>query len=262
MSFQRYLENHMDEMELSGARPGIEIVAGQKHFKYRAGEKFQAASLIKIPILIEAYRQSESGKFSLEDKAVINKDATSGGTGILKALSDGLVVTIKDLMTLMITVSDNTAANILIDMIGINELNKSFWEIGLENTVLQRKMMDFASIEKGKDNFTTAIDIARCLKRVNEENYLSKANRVDFLRILQMQQFKSKLPALMDESKMYIGNKTGELPFVEHDCAILHYGEVSAYIAVLTDGFREPVEAKNTISRIGKHVYDYLLENY
>jgi beta-lactamase class A len=248
------------QAELDGfhGRTGLALEIAGESFYFNSDEQFQSASVIKIPILIEGLRQSELGKLNLyELKSITNK---VGGSGVLQALSGAATMAIKDLMTLMIIVSDNTATNLLIDLVGMEAINTSMKKMGLQNTVLNRKMMDIAAIERGLDNYTTPLDMITCLKVVNEGHYLSKASRELALEMLSFQQFQNKLPGMIDDERIVVANKTGSLPQVEHDCAVFKYMGKTAYAAVLMDQLDDLYAGRQKISRIGKHIADYLLE--
>ncbi len=182
-----------------------------------------AASLIKIPILLAGFRQMEEGKFSLNEKVMIPKEEHVGGAGVLSALSDNISLTIEDLLTLMIIVSDNTATNLIIDRLGSNSIHSFCGSLKLKHTKLNRKLMDNKAMEQGINNFTSALDIITCLKAMDKSPQFSQKSREKMLGILHHQQFNNKLPSKMDGNRVYIANKTGELPGVEHDCAIVRY---------------------------------------
>lgn len=253
------LKNNIEDelLDLNG-RVGLAIEIEGKSFYFNSEKIFPSASLIKIPILIEGLRQSEKGKINLNELISIPRKA--GGSGVLQALSRDAVMTIKDLMTLMIIVSDNTATNMLIDLLGMDEINGSMKKMGLKDSVLSRKMMDFEASKHGSENYTSPRDMIICLKVVNEGTYLSEASRKAALEIMHFQQFQDKLPGRIDHDQIFVANKTGSLPCVEHDCAVFKYKGKTTYAAVLLDHLDDLYTAKQKISRIGKHIYNYLLE--
>jgi beta-lactamase class A len=253
------LKYNMEE-ELHGfnGRVGLAIEIEGESFYFNSEKIFPSASVIKIPILIEGLRQSEIGKINLEE--LISIPNRAGGSGVLQILSSNVMMTVKDLMSLMIIVSDNTATNLLIDLLGIEAINDSMKNMGLQDTVLSRQMMDFVAIEHGLDNYTSPRDMISCLKVVNEGTYLSKASRKIALEIMKYQQFQDKLPGMIDLDRIFVANKTGSLPRVEHDCAVFKYKGKTAYAAVLLDHLDDIFAGKQKISRIGKHIYNYLLE--
>ena len=140
----------------------------------------------------------------------------------------------------------------------IDSINTRIKALKMRETILQRKMLDFTSVQLGRDNFTTPVDIVACLKAGVEGEALTEESRNTFYSILQQQQFKEKLPAYMNDDTITIGNKTGELPGVEHDCAVISNGLSRVFIAVLIDRLKDPEIGKSTIREIGRHLNAYI----
>ncbi|CAH0345770.1 serine hydrolase [Bacillus sp. CECT 9360] len=248
-----HLKNH------ANGRIGVHIEIDGKVIESGSQETFQSASLIKIPILIEAFRQNEEKHIYLNQPVTIPMTERVKGSGVIYALTDKVFMTIGDIITLMIIVSDNTATNLLINFLGQDEINRCIKELGLDKTVLNRRMMDFEAINQGKDNLTSATDMLVCLKAIKEETFLSTKSNEQILSIMRKQQMTDKLQALMDPEKVSVANKTGSLPGIVHDCAIITYGEKTAYVAVLTSVSSEE-EGRQVIAKIGKLVYEYLVQ--
>lgn len=249
--------------ELNGfhGRIGLSIeIEDSKPIHLNSQAVFQSASLIKIPILLSVLFANNKGEVDIGKKFTLTNENKVGGSGVLQALSNGLTLSVKDLLTLMIIVSDNTATNLLIDLLSIEEINATFQEMGLKQTKLNRKMMDFAAINQGKDNLTTPQEIIQCLKIVNE---FTEHFGIDGLNIakdmLKHQQYRDKLPALVDKDEIMVFNKTGELSNIEHDCAIFDCQGRIGYSAVLMDRLDDQVTAKQTIRKIGKHISDFFI---
>lgn len=248
-----------DELKGFKGRIGLVIEIDNEQIQMNSLEVFQSASLIKVPILIEALRQCENRKLGENDPVPVLKEAIVGGSGVLQALSANVRLTVRDIMTLMIIISDNTATNLLIDLLGMDAINRFMRESGLKQTELNRKMMDFQAIILGRDNYTSPLDMIHCLKWMTKGTVLSKKSQAVALEIMGQQQFKDKLPAQMDD-RLFVANKTGELPKVEHDCAVLHFGKKTAFVAVLMDQLEDLQAGKQTMNQIGKHIYDYLVD--
>ncbi|CAN7397891.1 serine hydrolase [Rossellomorea sp. LjRoot5] len=242
-------------------RVSVAVELPSHSFHIDGDRSYSAASLIKIPILLEAFRQAQEGKISLSDMVTIPKEGRVGGAGVLVSLSDHLTLTIEDLLTLMIIVSDNTATNLLIERLGLNSIQELCNTIKLKHTRLLRKLMDFKAMEQGLNNYTSALDIISCLKMMDIGTEYSQTSREKMLRILQQQQFDTKLPSRMDREAVYIGNKTGELPGIEHDCGIIKFRDKTAYVAVLIDELGESETGEDTIAQIGKLICDFLLKD-
>ncbi|MGG4168034.1 serine hydrolase [Rossellomorea vietnamensis] len=256
------LENNIREIVIRcNGRVSVAVELPSYSFHINGDSTYSAASLIKIPILLEGFRQAQEGKISLSDRVTIPKEGRVGGAGVLVSLSDHLTLTVKDLLTLMIIVSDNTASNLLIERLGSNAIQDLCDTLQLKQTRLLRKLMDFEAVEQGLNNYTSALDILSCLKVLDIGKEYSPTSRKKMLHILHQQQFDTKLPSRMDRGSVYIANKTGELPGVEHDCAIIKFREKTAYIAVLIDELGQNEPGKDTIAQIGKLMSDFLIKD-
>jgi beta-lactamase class A len=251
-------ERILDAIDKCIGRVSVAIDLPSHSIQINNDTPYSAASLIKVPILLEGFRQAEQGKIDLNEMVMVPKECRVGGAGVLSTLSENISLTVEDLLTLMIIVSDNTATNLIIDRIGSEAINNLCNSLALKHTNLSRKLMDFQAIDQGYDNFTSATDIINCLRILDQSPLFSEQSREKMLFILHQQQFVTKLPARMDRKRVFIANKTGELPGVEHDCAIVRCEEKTAYIAVLIDGLEENDSARDTIAKIGKFLYDYL----
>jgi beta-lactamase class A len=138
----------------------------------------------------------------------------------VQALTGLVSLTLADLLTLMVIVSDNAATNIIIELLGMDRINAFCTEEGLGGTVLRRRMMDAEAISQGLENTTTALDQAKLLDAVSEGSLLAEPLRTFALQTLAAQQFTDALPSLLPDS-VQVAHKTGELPGVRHDVGII-----------------------------------------
>ncbi|WNS75898.1 serine hydrolase [Bacillus sp. DTU_2020_1000418_1_SI_GHA_SEK_038] len=242
-------------------RVGVVIETQEGRIEVNGAERFSAASLIKIPILIEGFRQSDHGVLNLEEYLPALPSNRVGGAGVLQALSEDLKLKIIDLMVLMIIVSDNTATNLLINRLGKNKIKQCMKTLNLQNTELNRKMMDFEAMKNGLDNFTSANDMVTCLKVINQHSFLSKESSEKAFGILAKQQFKNKLSNRIDLEMVKVASKTGELPGIEHDCAILKHGSKTVYAAILIDQLSEQDDGRKTLAQIGNLLSRYMIND-
>ncbi|MGD6780904.1 serine hydrolase [Sutcliffiella horikoshii] len=224
----------------------------------------KAASLIKIPIMMAAFKQVEAGRLKLSDRYSIDTGNIVSGAGVIQFMESDTCFTLGELLTLMIVVSDNTATNKVIEIVGRNDVERFCREQGLKNTKLERNMMDFKSAAAGLENRTSAHEMVECLKLLYVEDaeraVFSNESRQKMLRILGGQQLLDKLPFYMDLESVGIANKTGELPGVEHDCGIVTYKGEKLFVAVLIDDLVDNSIGKRAIQEIGKVVEEYLVE--
>src|ERR1700738_2066151 len=119
-----------------------------------ADMSFPAASLAKLPILVEVARQVGSGHLSWETRYKVSETASVNNTGVLADLLPDLQPTLHDLAHLMITISDNTAANMLLNLVGMQTINVTMQQLGLTSTYLERHFIDFEARKAGRDTWT------------------------------------------------------------------------------------------------------------
>lgn len=223
-------------------------------FSFNDEARVGSASTIKVPILLEALRQAREGTLRLDADYAVAAEQRCDGSGVLTHLRDGLVVTIGDLLTLMIIVSDNTATNILIDIVGIDNVNSTLRAFGYTSTTLMRKMYDWDGIARGWDNFVVAREMADLLARIARHDALGGEWDDLILTIMAKQMFQDELGLLLPDG--VLANKTGQVDGVVHDCGIVTTDGFRYAIAVFTKDAPCPGEAKVTIGRISKVIYD------
>ena len=236
----------------------IETDSGES-ISYHEDESFQSASLIKIPMIIEGYRQAEKKDIYLNQPLTIPRFEVTRGSGVLHTLSDKVMLTVEDLLTIMITISDNTATNMMMNMLGFDEINQCIQDLGLQNTILQRRMFDFKALKEGRDNTISAADTVTCLKAMHTGDFLTKESQEKIMFIFEQQQIKDKLPSQMGKG-VRVGNKTGNIRGVAHDAAIVRSVKDTVYVTVLTEDFASEDESRRIISKIGKIIYDEMIK--
>ena len=227
-------------------------------FSINGDKKVLSASMIKLLILAELMKKISENKFSLSDTIMIADSMKTGGDGVLKELNSGHHFTLKELTTLMIVVSDNQATNILIDFLGMENINQLGKELRLKKTFLGRKMMDIEARKKGYDNYTCADDISSLLKLIYQEKLINKEASQLMLDILLRQQQGERLQRYLP-SDIKIAHKCGDLDNLENDGGIIWLGDRAYILVVLTNGMPN-LQCKQTIGKISKFVYDKMEE--
>lgn len=228
----------------------VENLTTGERFAYQEARPFYAASTIKLPMLCYAL----STGADLEQKVLIEPPTVAMGSGILKELSPGLALPLRDILTLMIVVSDNTATNVTLDFFGHKEPFNAYYR---EQGWLETHTAGMLSLpedrpdprrEKGDFSRTSARDQAAILKRLWRGELLEpEATRVA-LDILSRQQFTSflrYLPADLDDleertAPLRLYSKSGEIRCCRHDAGILAKGDRAALITVLTETETDP----------------------
>jgi len=191
------------------------------------------ASVIKLPILVEAMEQVKVGRHKLSDKITLQKDDVVQGSGILQFFDSPLVVTLKDALTFMIVESDNTATNLVIDQVGIKNVNDRIASMGLKDTYLYKKVFkpavgpmpaDQKKFGLGK---TTAREMAKVMQSIVRCDLKDQALCDNMLYMLRNQQYRNLVPHYIEtsdtsEGLSLIANKTGSLDEVRNDVAVVY----------------------------------------
>lgn len=232
----------------------VQDLTGGGRLEINPDMSFPSASMIKVPILYEIARRAANGSLSIDDRLSVSAAAQVGGAGILKELRPGITLTVGELATLMIVLSDNTATNILIDLAGMDQVNRTMAEIGLHNTVLRRNMMDFTAAKAGRENQTTAADLADIFDRIYHARGLPAEYGAWMMDILKRQQDRTKLPFYWPEETEFAG-KTGMLTGVEHDGGILFLANKAFFICVLSADLTANQEGVLATAAIGQAVF-------
>jgi beta-lactamase class A len=208
-----------------------------------------SASLIKLPILAAFWEAAEAGRLDPNERTDVPAGTSVAGTGVLKALSPGLQPTWCDLTTLMITVSDNVATNLLIDRLGMPTIQAWIDTAGLADTRLERRMMDRAAMDAGRGNWTSAADMETLLSAVAAGTCVSREASRRMRQTLEAQQIQDRLPRRLGDG-VRVANKTGNFTDVIHDAGIVTWPGGTLVIAVLTRGVRPAWSAMDAIAEI------------
>ncbi|RIK84461.1 MAG: hypothetical protein DCC67_04965 [Planctomycetota bacterium] len=233
----------------------VEDLAGQHRFAVNEGLQFAQASAIKIPILMEVLKQAHEGKLKLEEMHWIEKQYQVAGSGVLGELGHRTTqMSLEDLCVLMIVLSDNTATNMLIDRVGMDEVNRTMESLGCRHTKLRRRMMDVAAAQRGDENVSTPADAARIMRTLHEGQFVSREVSDHVLAILRKDKpgdVKAALPAGTS-----VAFKPGAIPGVAAEWAIVEL-ERRPYIVVAMGGFGVKEEFKDAFREVSKTAYEF-----
>jgi beta-lactamase class A len=212
---------------------------------------FPAASLAKLCIAVELFRRVDLGQFDLSERFDTADEPRVGGGGVLDYLDPTTRLTLHELCLLMIAASDNTAANFLLNLVGMGEVNETMRRLNLASTRLGRHFMDFSLRASGHDNVTCARDIAGLLAMAHA-NSLPGAR--GFRELLAVQQVADDLRAWLPVSAE-LGHKTGALDDngagtgTFHDAGLLRGPGGSCVFCLLTDGQPDLPAARSAVGR-------------
>lgn len=213
---------------------------------------FPQGSSIKIPILFELFRQAHAGQYGLDDSLPVQAADMVGGSGVLQFLGDGsTTMSLRDLGTLMIVLSDNTATNLLIEHVGMDAVNETLSTARLSNTKLQRIMMNSAASGRGEENLSTPAEASAFMEMLYT---LDEPWKDEFLRILRHPK-SANLGTLLPTS-VSLANKPGGITGVTCEWGLVEL-ERGAYTIAVMSNYVVGGGAGDAIARISKIVYDY-----
>jgi len=226
----------------------LDLTDGHRYLLHES-EVFPQASSIKICVLAELYRQAQQGKLKLADLYTVNAADLVQDSDIMGGLTPGITrVTLRDLATMMVAVSDNAATNVLIDRVGMDNVNSMLEAQGLSRTRLRRKMMDVKAAAEGRENISTPAEMMKLLEAIYRGQLLNKEMTDDFFKVLSTHKDSWIPRGLPDDLK--IANKPGALEGVRNDSGIVFVEKRPYILCVMTTYLRNEREGENAISDI------------
>ncbi|WP_241154404.1 serine hydrolase [Staphylospora marina] len=229
---------------------------------------FYAASLIKVPIMAAVYREEAAGRLTLEEEWPLSLEDQVGGSGILQHLSPGIRLPIRDLVTLMIIQSDNTATNMLIRRVGTETIRKTMVELGMRHSRFHNPLM-IVPYPLENVNVVTAADMAACFRRIARGEAVSLHASRRMIRTLKKQQDAAGLPSLLPPKhpEGIVGlqplwewaHKTGQVNRILHDAGILYVGGRALSVTALSEGL-DIRTARSCLGELGLRAYEWMRE--
>jgi beta-lactamase class A len=249
----------------------IKCLETSEEVALNAAQQMDTMSTIKIPLMVEAFRQMEAGKFSLSDRVKLRDEDKRPGTGIIRSLDAGAEFSIKDLITLMIIVSDNTATDLMFAKVGgIDPVNRLMSEYGLTQTRATapsstwfaalraaKSPADFHREAKHPYGLSSPRDMGVLLEKIKTGQAVSKSASDEMLQTMRGQLYTTRLPKYV--STFRIPHKTGDfLPYIGNDVGIFESPRRNIVVSVFTaNHFGEGAILEDAIGRIGQQVADY-----
>jgi beta-lactamase class A len=253
---------------------------------------FPTASVFKVPVIVEFFRQIDNNRIKIEDQTLLREKDKVPGSGILKELSEGMPVSYKDLLSLMMIVSDNTATDIIVKKVGFENINNTMREFGLNNTKVTKYcrqiLFDLVGLNnleldemtinvfneatenryysgswslKTKDNnVSTPKEMTRLLELITEGKAASEESCQKILEIMaKCQTGPYRIPKYLPSKEVILQRKTGSLPGIRNDVGIITIKERGKIyiISCFTREAENNYEAEEVIARISQKVYNY-----
>ena len=219
------------------------------HFLLHEDEVFAQASSIKITVLANLYLQAQQGKLKLNDLYTVQSPDLVPDSDIMNGLTPGITrVTLRDLATMMVAVSDNSATNVLIDRVGMDNVNAMLDSLDLKRTRLRRKMMDLEAAKQGRENVSTPREMMTLLDALYHGKVLNKESTANFFKMLSTNKA-SFLPRDLPPD-LKVANKPGELEAVRNDSGIVFVEGRPYVICVMTAFLRNERDGEDAISKV------------
>ena len=231
-----------------------DLTTGQKYL-LRENEVFPQASSIKIAVLAELYRQAQEGKLKLTDTYAFNAADLVADSPLMSSLTPGVTqVSLRQLAAMMIVASDNSAANVLIDRVGMENINSLLDSLGLTHIRVRRKMMDLKAASEGRENVATPSGMAVLLEDLYRGTILNKQLTDEFFNILSTKKMDSFLALDLPED-LKVANKSGILEGVRNDSAVVFLQNRPYIICVMTTYLHRERDGEDAISNISLAAY-------
>ena len=241
----RQVDQHLDGV----MGIAIEDLTTGDHYFLHEDEVFAQASSIKITVLANLYLQAQQGKLKLTDLYTVQASDLVPDSDIMNGLTAGVTrVTLRDLATMMVAVSDNAATNVLIDRVGMQNVNAMLGSLGLTDTRLRRKMMDLEAAKQGRENISTPKEMMSLLDDIYHGKVLNKESTDDFFKVLSTNK-DSFIPRDLPPA-LKIANKPGELEAIRNDSGIVFVEGRPYVICVMTGYLRNERAGEEAISKV------------
>jgi len=251
----------------SGAEVAVyfKMLDGSAEWSLRPDDTFHAASTMKLPVMMELFHQVQQGKLQLDDPLLIKNEFHSivdGSKYVLSAADDseaelykaeGQTRPLRQLCELMITVSSNFAANLLIEKLGVENIRATVRHYGADGMNVLRGVEDGKAFEKGLNNTTTARALGALLQAIAEGKAVDPASSREMAAILERQKFNDAIPAGLPAG-IPVAHKTGDITKIHHDAAIV-YSKRPYVLVILVRGLGDLKDSAALMADISRELY-------
>jgi beta-lactamase class A len=226
---------------------------------------FHAASTMKVPVMIELFRQAEAGRLRLDDPLPVVNDFHSIVDRSVYHLSVGddsdaevyqavgKTMTLRALCEAMITVSSNLAANLLIERLGVENIRSTVARLGAKGMNVRRGVEDQKAFDQGVNNTTTARGLAVLMQKLAKGKAVNERADAEMVAILKRQKFNDAIPAGVPEGTP-VAHKTGTITKIHHDAAIV-YGPRPYVLVILVRGLQDEKESGALMAALSREVW-------
>ncbi len=225
-------------------------------YRYNSDKRVISASLIKVPIMLTVFEKVKLGELNLNSQILVKDEDILDDTEVFES-GEGYY-SLEELVNWMIIESDNTATNVIIDILGFKEINDFIRNtMNLKSTCIQRKMLDQQAIKNGFNNYTNQEDMLEVFEGLFKKDILTEELCEKSIEILYNQRCQNQVMRYIYEPVKY-AHKTGALDYLNHDVGIMNINNENFYIGVSVYDSKNIKGNKKLTGIIGKEIYEYL----
>src|SRR3954451_24542478 len=231
----------------------VDLTSGDR-FAHLERERFPTASTIKLTLVYELFKQAEEGRIRLDETLPLDRSKAVGGTGVLVEMGTP-VLSIRDYAVLMVTLSDNTATNVLIDRLGMDNVARRMQALGLHGTKLRRHMMDTAAAQRGDENVSTPDEIVRLLQAMQGGPGGEGHGMPDAIALLKKPK-ESRLRRGLP-TDVATADKPGELDGVRVDAGVVYAKNRPYIFCVMTTFLQDEAAGERALEEMARAAYQH-----
>lgn len=238
-----------------GKKAGIYFIDLESgiEFGINGRNKFPAASVAKVPVMATAFHLAESGLLNFNKKIVFREKDKLPGSGVLRWMRANRQYSLSNLVRLMIVLSDNTATRLVIDQIGLMEINNYMEKVGLKNTIIVDNTM-LREAPEGPINLTTPEDMARLWTMIKKSHGFNSTSSQQMLAYMRKQRYRWGIWKGVPKG-IEVANKTGNLDGILNDAGLVYAPSGNYVLSIFTQGFSKKRNARKLINKISEIVY-------
>ncbi len=264
------IETQISNIEGNVAVAFLDLDNSDNSLLINVDEQFHAASTMKVPVMIELYKQQSEGKLNLNDSILLKNEFKSIVDGSIYKMdigedSDDVIYSkigtqqkMYDLMYSMIILSSNLATNVLIEVVDAKKTTATMRTLGADKIEVLRGVEDIKAYRKGLSNSTTANDLLMIMKAIANGNAVSKADSDKMIDILKDQKWNDMIPKYFPKG-VEVAHKTGSITGVHHDAAIVYHPNGKKYVLVLlSKNLKDFDKGTDQLAKISKSIYDFM----
>ena len=222
---------------------------------FRDRAAMPSASLVKMPVMVAVYEAIAAGQLSRNERLPVLERHKVSGCGPTAGIPSGQTQSVRELLENMITISDNTATNILVERVGMDAVNRACRQYGLYQTDMIRDVMDLAARDHGVENMTSARDMGQFMESLERGEFIGNDYCEEMRAILLRNKLRDRIPRFLP-MELPVAHKTGLMYNVVHDVGALYFRDRTVIVSALTRDSPSYWVSKEFIGKVALRVYE------